>query len=81
MPSCTVALPESGGAAGRPRLYGPQAPTPEQILKDDSIPVVKISCFAAGALREILVKIYGPVYWRKAGADLPLWLIVVKPLG
>ena len=74
-------LPERDGATGRPRLYGPQAPTPEQILKDDSIPVRKISCFAAGALREIPVKIYGPVYWRKAGADLPLLLVVVKPLG
>lgn len=74
-------LPERDGATGRPRLYGPQAPTPEQILKDDAIPVVKISCFAAGALREIPVKIYGPVYWRKAGADLPLLLVVVKPLG
>ena len=74
-------LPERDGATGRPRLYGPQAPTPEQILKDDSIPVVNISCFAAGQLREIPVKVYGPVYWRKGGADLPLLLVVIKPLG
>lgn len=74
-------LPERDGAAGRPRLYGPQAPTPQQILQDDSVPVVKIRCFAAGALREIPVKIQGPVYWRKAGTDLPLLLVVIKPLG
>jgi len=75
-------LPDNDGAAtGRPRLYGPQAPTPEQIRKDDSIPVVKISCFAAGEFREIPVKVYGPVYWRKAGVDLPLLLVVVMPLG
>lgn len=74
-------LPQPDGAPGRPRLYGPQAPTPEQILKDDSIPVVRISCFAAGELRQIPVKVYGPVYWRKAGADLPLLLVVVPPLG
>jgi hypothetical protein len=74
-------LPERDGATGRPRLYGPQAPTPEQILKDDSIPVVKISCFAAGEIREIPVKVYGPVYWRKAGVDVPLLLVVIKPLG
>lgn len=74
-------LPASDGAAGRPRLYGPPAPTPEQILQDDSIPVVKIRCFAAGQLREIPVKVFGPVYWRKAGADLPLLLVVIKPLG
>ena len=75
-------LPERDAAAtGRPRLYGPQAPTPEQIRKDDSIPVVEISCFAAGELRQIPVKVYGPVYWRKAGVDLPLLLVVVMPLG
>ena len=74
-------LPDCAGATGRPRLYGPQAPTPEQILQDDSIPVVKIKCFAAGQLRDIPVKIYGPVYWRKGGADLPLLLVVIKPLG
>src|SRR5882724_11401770 len=81
MPSCTCRCPERDGATGRPRLYGPQAPTPEQILKDDTLPVVKIRCFAAGTLREIPVKVYGPVYWRKAGADLPLLLVVIKPLG
>jgi len=69
------------GATGRPRLYGPQAPTPEQFLPDDSIPVVKIKCFAAGALREIPVKVYSPLYWRKGGADLPLLLVLIKPLG
>ena len=74
-------LPEGAGAVGRPRLYGPQAPTPEQILADDSIPVVKVRCFAAGELREIPVKVYGPVYWRKAGVDVPLLLVVIKPLG
>ena len=74
-------LAERDGATGRPRLYGPSAPTPEHILQDDSIPVVKILCFAAGKLHEIPVKVYGPVYWRKAGADLPLLLVVIKPLG
>ncbi|MGI8742882.1 MAG: hypothetical protein ACR2NN_09995 [Bryobacteraceae bacterium] len=74
-------LPARDGATGRPRLYGPQAPTREQILQDDSIPVRKITCFAAGQLREIPVKVYGPVFWRKAGVDVPLLLVVIKPLG
>jgi hypothetical protein len=75
-------LPQPEGAiVGRPRLYGPQAPTPEQILQDDSIPVQKITCFAAGQFREIPVKVYGPVFWRKAGVDVPLLLVVIKPLG
>lgn len=71
----------SGKPPGRPRRYGPQAPTPEQILKDDSIPVVKIKCFAAGQLREIPVKVLRPVYWRKAGVAMPVQIVVIKPLG
>jgi hypothetical protein len=74
-------LPERDGAVGRPRLYGPQAPTPEQILQDDSIPVVKVHCFAGGQMREIPVKVVGPVYWRKAGVAVTILLVVIKPLG
>jgi hypothetical protein len=74
-------LERHGATVGRPRHYGPQAPTPEQILQDDSIPVQKVTCFAAGQFREIPVKVYGPVFWRKAGVDVPLLLVVIKPLG
>ncbi len=66
---------------GRPRRYGAAAPTPEQVLHDDAVPVVKIRCFAAGEVREIPVKVVRPLYWRKAGPDLPLLLVVIKPLG
>jgi len=72
---------EAGKNRGRPRRYGPSSPTPEQVLKDDSIPVLKVSCFAAGQLRDIPVKVVPQLYWRKAGADLPLQLVVIKPLG
>jgi hypothetical protein len=68
-------------SGGRPRHYGPAAPTPEQVLHDDTMPVVKVRCFAAGAVREIPVKIVRHLYWRKAGPDLPLLLVVIKPLG
>ena len=43
--------------------------------------MVKIRCFAAGQLRDIPVKVLGPVDGRTAGADLPLLLVVIKPLG
>ena len=66
---------------GRPRRYGPAAPTPEQILKDDSVPVVQIRCFAAGEIRDLPVKVLRLVYWRNAGPDLPLLLVIIKPLG
>jgi hypothetical protein len=71
----------SGKAAGRPRRYGPAAPTPEQILRDDSVAVVHVTCFAAGQLRKIPVKVLSTVYWRKSGADMPVQVVVIKPLG
>jgi hypothetical protein len=79
----SLALPPTGAtrSGGRPRRYGAPAPTPEQVLHDDSVPVVKVRCFAAGEVRAIPVKVLRTVYWRKAGPDLPLLLVVIKPLG
>jgi hypothetical protein len=68
-------------SGGRPRRYGAPAPTPEQVLHDDTVPVVKVRCFAAGQVREIPVKVVRTVYWRKAGPDMPLLSVVIKPLG
>jgi hypothetical protein len=73
--------PAEGKARGRPRRYGPPAPTPEQLLKDESAPMVRVSCFAAGQLRQMPVKRLTNVYWRKAGFDLPVQVVVIKPLG
>jgi hypothetical protein len=67
--------------AGRRRRYGPAAPTPEQVLQDDTVPVVRVRCFAAGQMREIPVKVVRHLYWRNTGPDLPLQLVVIKPLG
>lgn len=73
--------PTAARPNGRPRRYGVPAPTPEQVLHDDAVPVVKIRCFAAGQIREIPGKVVRTVYWRKAGPDLPLLLVIIKPLG
>jgi hypothetical protein len=73
-----AAAPRSGG---RPRRYGALSPTPEQVLHDDNVPVFHVRCFAAGEVREIPVKVVRNVYWRKAGPDMPLLLLVIKPLG
>jgi hypothetical protein len=77
------ALPPATAArsGGRPRRYGAVAPTPEQVLLDDAVPARKVRCFAAGETREIPVKVLRDVYWRKAGPDLRLLLVVIKPLG
>src|SRR5262249_5534078 len=66
---------------GRTRRYGLPAPTPKQILDDDSIPLMTAHAFAAGQMRDFKVKVVDNLFWRKAGPDRPLRLIVIKPLG
>jgi len=66
---------------GRPRRYGSPAPTPEQILRDDSIPLIEVQAFAAGKLQTFKIKVVENLFWRKAGCDRPLRLLVIKPLG
>lgn len=67
---------------GRPRKYGPKAPTPKQVLSDESIATQELSCFVAGKLQTVKVKIPDqPRFWSKAGHDKPLQLVVIKPLG
>ena len=72
---------EAGKSTGRPRRYGGPAPTPEQILRDDSLETIHVRCFAAGKFQDIPVKVLRLVYWRNAGCDLPLQVIAIKPLG
>ncbi len=67
--------------AKRNRRYGPLAPTPAAVLKDTSIPFVKVKAFAAGKLREIEVKSVGPLRWSKSGPLQQLRLVVIEPLG
>lgn len=66
---------------GRPRKYGPKAPTPREVLGNDEVPFQEVSCFAAGQIRTFKVKAFGPVFWRRAGHDKPLLLVVIKPVG
>jgi len=66
---------------GRPRRYGSPAPTPEEILRDDSIPLIEVQAFAAGKLQIFKIKVVENLFWRKAGCDRPLRLLVIKPLG
>ena len=66
---------------GRPRRYGELAPTPEQLRRDDSIPWQQVKVFATGRLHSFHVKRLRPVFWRKAGVDKPLQVVVIRPLG
>lgn len=66
---------------GRPRTYGPRLPTPEELRQDESTPWTSVRVFAAGREHDCDVKQTAPLLWRKAGCDLPLRVIVIRPLG
>lgn len=74
-------LQSTAGKKGRARRYGLPSPTPKQILNDASFPFVEVRAFAAGQMRDFQVKVLDNLFWRKAGPDRPLRLIVIKPLG
>ena len=77
-------LPESSPSAkppGRPRRYGPQAPTPEQLRTDESTPWTSIEVSISGTVHTLRVKRLRPVLWRTAGLRHTLQLIVIAPLG
>jgi len=69
------------GSKGRKLSYGPQAPTPEELLRDEKIPWQQVEAFAAGKRHPFKIKTMAPVLWRKAGANKKLRIIVIAPLG
>jgi hypothetical protein len=68
-------------ATGRPRIYGEQAPTPEQLRSDPDTPWEHVQAFACGKEHTFKVKSLGPLFWKKTGAAMPLRLIVIAPLA
>lgn len=75
-------LPEpTEGCPGRNRVYGQQAPTPDMLRKDPTIPWQEIDVFAAGKTHRFKIKTLGPLRWRPAGEKHDLRLIVIAPLA
>ena len=75
------ALPGPAPATGRPPAYGELLPTPEMLRTDDTVPWQTVNAFAAGQRHDFKVKTLAPVLWRKAGADCPVRLVVIAPIG
>jgi|WetSurMetagenome_2_1015567.scaffolds.fasta_scaffold79882_3 hypothetical protein len=73
--------PEDQAPVGTIRRYGPPAPTPEELRKDDRVAWEELEVFGAGKMHAFRVKTIGPVLWRKAGPGCPLRLLVVAPVG
>lgn len=71
----------AAGANGRRPSYGPQTLTPEQLRLNEATPWSQVQAFAAGQCHSFRIKSLGPVLWRKAGAGLPVRMVVIAPLG
>jgi hypothetical protein len=72
--------PDHAIGRGRPRVYGKQIPTPEQIRADESVPWQTVKAYAAGKVHTFDVKALRPVRWKGAGAR-DLSLMVIRPLA
>lgn len=66
--------------AGRKRLYGAPAPTPEQIRTDDGIPWQTVNAYTSGRMHEFKVKTVKYLRWRGSGKRHTLQILVVAPL-
>lgn len=75
------ALPGPPPATGRRPSYGAQLQTPEQLRTDDTLAWQAVAAFAAGKRHTFKLKTLGPVLWRKSGADCPLRVVVIAPIG
>jgi len=71
--------PDNQKLHGRKRIYGTDAPTPEELRKDESIPWIKIKASACGKQRTFRVKTLAPLRWKAAG-EMDLRLIVIAPV-
>jgi hypothetical protein len=74
-------LPEGQRERGRRRKYGAAAPTPEQLLKDETVPWQTVRAYACGKVHEFKLKRLGPLVARVDKATQPLQIVVIKALG
>jgi hypothetical protein len=75
-------LPTTSGAAGagRKRIYGVAAPTPEEIRTDEAIPWQHVFAYTSGKMHEFKVKTMQYLRWRGTGKQQTLQVMVIAPL-
>lgn len=64
---------------GRPRVYGPPAPTPEQLRRDERVPWQELEVHFGERRRTVRYKTLAPLRWRATGAHHDLRLVVLAP--
>jgi hypothetical protein len=72
--------PPTQPAPGRKRIYGAQAPTPEQLRQDPDQPWQTVKAYACGKFHEFKVKVLANVR-RPLCGDKPVQVVVIAPLG
>jgi hypothetical protein len=72
--------PESQPQRGRKRKYGLRCPTPEALLKDQTVPWQTVKAHAAGQTYEFKVKTLSPVYTAMDHGQKALRLVVIEPV-
>lgn len=76
-----VPTAERTGKRGRPKLYDQKAPTPKELLRDNSVPWTEVDAFAVGKMRTFKVKTISNVVWKATGKSVKMNLIVIAPVG
>lgn len=74
-------LPQGQAATGRKRLYGQEAPSPEELLKDPSQQFQPVQAQLGERTCQFRVKSLGPLRALQAGRCHQLQLLVIAPLG
>jgi hypothetical protein len=74
-------LPDSQPAAGRRRIYGAAAPTPEQLRQDSAVAWQTITIQHGPQQLQLRVKTLAALRWRTTGAKHLLRVVVIAPLG
>jgi len=66
--------------AGRKRLYGAPAPTPEEIRTDEATPWQTVNAYTSGKMHEFRVKTMKYLRWRGSGKQHTLQVLIIAPL-
>lgn len=76
-------LPEAGSKqiTGRRRIYGPDAPTPEQLRQSEDVPWQTIQARACGRTHQFRLKVLRPLRWRATSDQVDVQIVVIAPLG
>jgi hypothetical protein len=76
-------LPATCGrtGAGRQRIYGSAAPTPEEIRQDETIPWKTVPAYASGKTHQFKVKVVRYLRWRGTGKKHTLQVMVIAPIS